>query len=157
MSISPVPEGVLPANSDTILTISGFGTMIYQARGLTQTLSVIGAATQLERTINGTLVDVSAPQFRKYESKINVPDDVDAPPLDNIWPGMEVTVGCAVYLCYPNGRAGSPERAAVSGSEFTQNGYTFYRPLLTMRVRSLEQSHEEWAGKNTWSLELEEV
>lgn len=157
MSLSPLPEGVLPAGKDTILTISSFGSMVYQARGLTQTLSLIDGASQLERTINGTLIDVSAPQFRKYSSKISVPDESNAPPLDGIWPGMSVVVGCAVFLAYPTGRAGSPQRTMVSGSDYTENGYTFYRPLLSMLVKSLDQSNEEWAAKSGWNLELEEV
>src|ERR1039458_8090577 len=94
---------------DTLLSISGFGSMLYQARGLTQTLEVIKAANQRERTIGGVLVDISNPIFRKYSSKITC-TDVDAPPLDNIWPGMTVTVHCAASLCYPTGRSGSPAR-----------------------------------------------
>lgn len=37
--------------SDTLLTISGFGSMLYQARGLTQTLEVIKQANQQNRKI----------------------------------------------------------------------------------------------------------
>jgi hypothetical protein len=157
MSLSPPPEGVLPAGADTLLTISSFGNLIYQARGLTQTLAPIAAAQQMERTINGTLTDISATQFRKYTSKISVPDEVEAPPFDGIWPGMEVIVDCAVYLCYPVGRAGSPARNVVSGSSYTENGMVFYRPSLTMLVRQPDQALDEWARKNSWNLELEEV
>lgn len=154
---SPILEGVLPSGSDTLLTISSFGNMIYQARGLTQTLEPIGAASQLERTINGVLVDLSAPQFRKYQSKITVGDEVEHPPLDNIWPGQEVIVQCAIQLVYPVGRSGSPLRPAVSGSTFTENGFVFYRPVLTMRVRSFEQHLDEWKRQVGWTLDLEEV
>jgi hypothetical protein len=156
MGISPVPEGILPAGADTLLTISGFGNMIYQARGLTQTLEHIQAASQMSRTINGTLLDVSAPQFRKYQSKITVPDEVEAPPLDGVWPGMTVTVGCAIYLCYPHTNP-SPGRPEVSGSSYSENGFTFYRPLLTMKVKDFEQHLDEWGRKNGWTLDLEEV
>lgn len=157
MSLSPLPENVLPAGSDTLLTISGFGQMLYQARGLNQTLQVIDAAKQLERTINGNLIDLSVPQFRKYKSQISVNDEVDAPPLDNIWPGMTVTVDCAIMLAYPNGRVGSPARAVVSGSSYTQNGFTFYRPSLTMLVTDLQETFDEWGAKVGWTLDLEEV
>jgi hypothetical protein len=122
-------ENVLPANADTILSISSFGNMLYQARGLSQTLEVIGEASQLERTINGDLDDLSAPQFRKYASKINIPSEVNAPPLDGIFPGMIVTVHCAVGLAFVTGTPGLPKRPEVSGSAYTENGYTFYRPL----------------------------
>lgn len=155
--LSPPPEGVLPSGADTLLTISGFGNMTYQARGLNQTLEHIGSAVQLERTINGTLTDVSAAQFRKYQSKISVSDEVEAPPLDGIWPGMQVTVAFALYLCYPNGRVGSPARTEVSGSSYTENGYTFYRPQLTMLVKDFTYTLDEWGRKTNWTLDLEEV
>lgn len=149
-------ENVLPPNADTLLSISGFGTLLYQARGLTQTLELIPEATDLERSVNGTLVDMSNPIFRKYKSKISA-TDVDAPPLDNVWPGMIVDVDCAVSLCYPTGNPGSPARQEVSGSSWTQGQFTFYRPVLTMRIVSLSENFEEWKADNAWVLQLEEV
>jgi hypothetical protein len=154
---SPYPEGILPANSDTLLTISGFGNMRYQARGLTQSLELIGEAAQLERTINGKLIDLSVPEFRKYKSTISVSDEVEFPPLDGVFPGMTVTVDCAMYLCYENGRTGSPNRTEVSGSSYTENGYTFYRPQLIMRVAAFQSRLDEWKRQIGWTLELEEI
>lgn len=153
---SPV-ENILPAGADTVLSISSFGAMLYQARGLTQTLKPIAAAKQLERTINGTLVDLSVAQFRKYTSTVTVANEVNAPPLDGIFPGMEVTVACAVLLSYPTGRAGSPRRTPVSGSMYVEGDYTFYRPQIDFRVSDVDQSLDEWGAKNGWTLELEEV
>lgn len=153
----PSFENILPAGEDTILTISSFGSMLYQARGLSQTLEPIDASKQTERTINGTLIDISVAQFRKYKSTITVPSDVLAPPLDGVFPGMEVTVGCAVALAYVTGHSGSPKRSEVSGSSFTENGYTFYNPLLTMLVMSVETHFDEWKNAVGWTLELEEV
>jgi hypothetical protein len=149
-------ENVLPSNSDTLLVISSFGNMLYQARGLTQTLTAIGAATQLERTINGTLLDLSAAQFRKYTSKIDIPSEVYAPPLDGIFPGREVTVECAASLSYVTGRPGSPNRSVVSGSMWSEGGYTFYRPELIMLIRSVEVHFDEWKNVVGWTVELEE-
>jgi len=151
-------DNILPANADTILTISSFGTMLYQARGLSQTLEVIGAATQQERTVNGTLLDLSNPIFRKYQSTITCPSDVNAPPLDGVWPGMTVTVGCAVALSYlTSGGNGPANREAVSGSEYTQGDYTFYNPVLTMLVKTVETHFDEWKNVVGWTLALEEV
>lgn len=151
-------ENILPAGSDTILTISSFGNLMFQARGLTQTLSVIGAATQQERTINGNLVDISAAQFRKYASKITVPSEVDTPPLDGVFPGMTVTVGCAVGLAYlTTGGNGPNHRPEVSGSSYVQGAYTFYRPELTMMIKTVETQFDEWKNVVGWTLELEEV
>lgn len=149
-------ENILPASADTLLSISGLGGFQYQARGLTQTLQVIQEATDLDRSVNGTLIDLSNPIFRKYKSRITC-TDVDAPPLDNLWPGMTVIVDCAVNLCYQNGNPGSPHRSEVSGSSYTQGSFTFYRPVLEMLVSTFTQNFDEWKGDNQWSLELEEV
>jgi hypothetical protein len=149
-------ENVLPANADTLLTISGMGGFQYQARGLTQTLSVIPEANSQERSVNGVLIDLSNPVFRKYKSKITC-TDIDAPPLDGIWPGMEVTVECAASLAYLTGNSGSPSRPVVSGSSWTQGLFTFYRPILVMLVQPWSEDFAEWKNENTWSLELEEI
>jgi hypothetical protein len=143
--------------SDTLLRISGFGTMLYQARGLTQTIEPIKASQQLERTVNAALVDISNPAFRKYTSKITC-TDVHAPPLDNVWPGMQVTVDCAVALCFVTGTPGSPARPLAAGSNsWTVGAFTFYRPQLIMRVVHPSEQFEEWPHNVVWELELEEV
>jgi hypothetical protein len=143
-------------SNDTLLQISGLGTLLYQARGLTQTLEVIGAAKQQERTINGVLVDISNPQFRKYASKISCTDSA-APPLDNLWPGMTVYVDCAAELCYLTGNPGSPARPEVSGSSHTEGNFTFYRPIMEMLVQNVTQHLDEWKAAIGWDLDLEEV
>jgi len=151
-------HNILPADSDTLLTISSFGNLLYQARGLSQTAEVIGAASQLERTINGTLIDLSAPQFRKYSTKISAPDNSTAPPLDNVWPGMHITVECALVFCYlTSGGNGPHGRNPVSGSQYVEGGYTFYRPVLEMRVVTHEQHFDEWKNVIGWTLDAEEI
>jgi hypothetical protein len=78
---------------NTVLRLTGVGIPPYSARGLRQTLVPIGAAAQLRRTINGTLRDFSAEQFRKYSSVIQG-DDQQPPAVDGVWPGRQVTVHC---------------------------------------------------------------
>lgn len=154
--LSPLPENILPANSDTTLTITGLGGFKYQARGLSQTLSPIKHTQQQLRTINGSLRDVSNHAFRKYASEITCMD-INAPPLDNLFPGDTVTVDCAAVLCYKTGNLGSPNRIEVSGSSWTLGGFTFYRPVLTMMVMDLSENFEEWKSDYQWKLSLEEV
>ena len=149
-------ENVLPAGADTLLVISSMGNFQYQARGLIQTLGLIPQATDLERSVNGKLINMGYPVFRKYMSKITC-TDLDAPPLDGIWPGMLVTVHCAASLSYANGNPGSPGRPEVSGSSYVQGGFTFYRPVLEMLVKTFSENWEEWKGDMGWALELEEV
>jgi hypothetical protein len=150
-------ENILPANSDTLLTISSFGTLLYQARGLSQTLEPISEAIQLERTINGVMTDFSAPQFRKYKTKITCPSDVNAPPLDGVFPGMQVEIGCAVGLAFATGLVGAPFQEPVSGSLYTDGAYTFYRPEFEMIIRIFETHFDEWKNIVGWSLEAEEI
>lgn len=153
---SPSFEDILPSGDDTLLTISGLGNFQYQARGLTQTLFVIKQTQQQVRDVNGILVDVSNPAFRKYGSKITC-TDVDATPIDGLWPGMEVVVGCTCELAYPTGNSGSPYRAVVSGSSYVQGAYTFYRPELNMMILDIQRTFDEWKHDNGWEIDLEEI
>lgn len=152
----PTFENVLPANSDTLLTISGTGGFLYQARGLTQTLQPLAQSKQVVRTINGNARDISNPAFRKYASSISCAD-VNPPPFDGWFPGRVVTVHCAVSLAYATGNSGSPFRSVVSGSSWVEGAHHYYRPVLEMMVMDWNDSFEEWKAGNTWKLDLEEV
>jgi len=138
-----------------VLTLSGIGVPPYSARGASQTLEPIQASQQLRRTINGELIDISRPEFRKYRSKISCADQ-QPPAVDGVWPGQVVTVGCISELSYLTS-GGSPARTPVAGSSRTEGAYTVYRPSLTMRVVSFSQDTDEYGAETSWSLELEEV
>lgn len=140
-------------NAYTLLTLSGVGVAPYSARGLSQSLEPISQASQLVRTINGALIDISAPQFRKYRSSISCSDH-QAPALSGIWPGMEVTVECVCELGIGDGSA---ERPAVTGSTYTDGGITYYRPVLQMRVTGFNQTKDEYGHVTSWQLDLEEI
>ncbi|WP_027521764.1 hypothetical protein [Bradyrhizobium sp. Ec3.3] len=141
-------------SNETVLTISGPGVNPYSARGLTQTLDHIGAAASLRRTINGKLKDTSQPQFRKYTSTISCRDQV-APPLDGVWPGDVLTIGCAAELSYLTA-GGAPQRTPVAGSSRTDGAYTFYRPQLVVKVMSYTTQEDEYGRVVSWSLVVEE-
>ena len=66
--------------AETLLVISGDGVAPYSARGLTQTLEVIAEAAVVARSVNGALVNLSPPQFRKFKSTISC-TDVASPAL----------------------------------------------------------------------------
>lgn len=141
-------------SDDTLLVLSGIGIPDYSSRGLTQTLEPIEAATSLRRTVNGSLVDLSFAQFRKYKSSISCHDQ-EPPAADGIWPGQVVTVDCVAELSYPSG--GSPARPVVSGSTRTEGAFTFYRPQLQMRVTGLSVNRDEYGAAVQWQMDLEEV
>ena len=145
----------LNGSDSTLLKISGVGMSPYAARGLTQTLNPIDQSKDLRRTINGELIDFSVEQFRKYASVITGNDQMP-PGVAGIWPGREVQVECIAELYYVTA-GGSAERPVVVDSERTEGPYTYYRPVLDMRVIDFNQSFDEWAVQVSWSLTLEEI
>ena len=135
------------------LVITGIGLPPASIRGVTQTLRPIDAASQSMRTVNGTLRDLSASAFRKYASTIACRDQVP-PALSGVWPGALVTVECIAELVYETA-TGSPERPVVASR--VDGDFTFYRPLLSMRVLGFSVDHDEWGAAVGWSMEFAEA
>jgi hypothetical protein len=156
MAITPTTPTAL--NVVFNLSTTAPGVNPYSARGLRGTLSPIDAArgnALLARTVNGTLIDISAPQMRKYKLQVTGSDG-EPPALDALWVGMTVVVDCLVELAYLTA-IGSSGRTAVAGSERVVGNYTYYRPQLSMMVVELSSELEEWEGVLPWSLALEEI
>jgi hypothetical protein len=145
----------LTISGSTLLKISGLGLSPYSARGLTQTLNAIDQAKDLRRTINGELIDLSALQFRKYASIISGNDQMP-PGVSGIWPGRAVQVECIAELYYIT-VGGTAERPIVDDSVRVEGPYTYFRPILEMRVLDFSQSFDEWDAQVSWSLTLEEI
>jgi hypothetical protein len=141
--------------SDETLLNLDFGVALYSARGLTQSLAPDGASRSMRRTVNGRMVDLSVSGFRKYVSTIQC-RDTGSPALSGIWPGQIVVVDCIVELCHETATAGQ-ERTAVAGSEREANGFTYYRPQLTMMVDNFQIDRDEWGAMVGWTLDLVEV
>lgn len=139
---------------ETLLVISGEGMPPYAVRGITQSLEPIEAATNLRRTVNGGLVDLSASQFKKYRSTISCAD-VNSPAFDAVEIGDAVLVDCVAELAYK--AAGSPSRPVVPGSSRTADGFVFYRPQLSMIVVGKSQETDEYGAEVSWTMELEEA
>jgi hypothetical protein len=139
----------------TLLVISAAGVPPYSARGLTQVLEPIDAATNLRRTVNGALQDLSATQLKKYKSTITC-TDMDSPALDGVWPGTAVTIDCVTELSYLTS-GGTPARSVVSGSSRADGDFTFYRPQLSMVVTGLQISLDEYGRAVAWQLVSEEA
>ena len=135
----------------TLLALTGIGVPPYSARGLQQTLEVIEG--DLRRTINGTLLNLTAPQLLKYRSQITG-NDQQPPGCDGVWPGKEVLVDCIAELAHPEYT--SPQRPMVPGSDREESGWIFYRPRLTMVVTALSMQRDEYGAMVSWTLNLEE-
>jgi hypothetical protein len=138
---------------ETVLSLLGLGVPPYSARGLTQTLEPLDQATSLARTINGELIDLSRAEFRKYKSTISGTDQ-RPPSCDGLWPGRQIVVDCIEELAYADG--GTPQRPVVEGSSFSESGFTYYRPRLTMVVTDFQLSRDEYGAQVAWSMTLEE-
>ena len=154
----------LPSGRNTVFDIhfpggdAAPGVSPFSARGLTGTLTPIDAMngnSNLRRTVNGTLIDISAPQMRKYKLEIGGKDW--APPaLDGLWLGMEVVVDSNVELAYLT-TSGTPGRTTVPESVYTEGEFTYYRPRFSMLVTGMQIAQDEYASEISWSLSLEEV
>ncbi len=144
----------LPNSNGTLLILTNMGIPFYSARGLTQTLTPIKQSEVQEYTINGTLLDLSYAQFRKYSSVISCTDMNTMAP-DGIWPGQQVIVSCVKELFYPVG--GTPQRTVVAGSSRTDNGFVFYRPVLTMMLGSWQDQIAEYSADCQWQIPFVEV
>jgi hypothetical protein len=142
-------------NDSTLLVINGVDISPYASRGLQQTLDPIGAAANLRRTINGALMDLAYPQFRKYRSVISG-NDQKPPGVNGRWQGLAVVVDCISELSYLTA-TGAPDRPVVPGSSHIDGEFTFYRPRLNMRIVNFQQNTDEWGAQCNWSMELEET
>jgi len=140
----------------TVLTIAALGLPPYSTRGASQQLQPIDAARSMRRTVNGTLVDLSVSELRKYRSTISCTDQ-QPPALNGIWPGQTVTVDCISELAYEDVTDATADRTAVSGSTRTEGNFIFYRPQLTMKVMSFRTDTDEYGAECGWTIELEEV
>jgi hypothetical protein len=138
--------------------VAGPGVNPYSARGLRGTLSPIDAARgtdKLARTVNGGLIDISAPQMRKYKLEVSG-NDYAPPALDGLWVGMIVNVNSHVELAVLTA-TGTTSRPPVTGSLRTEGDYTYYCPSFQMRVVEYQVDREEWEQSVSWSLGLEEI
>jgi hypothetical protein len=154
----------------TVLSIEGLDFPAYSQRGLVQSLTMIDQAKGSRRTLNGVLVNVVDSQFRKYASSISngTVEGTQPPAFDIIYPGQVLTVGCIAELCQ---KLSSTEldteselstesylsRTAVEGSIRYEDGFVFYRPVLSMMVKDYSVELDEWQAVVSWNIDLEEV
>lgn len=144
----------------TLLRLDPIGVPPYSARNINQTLDPIDAGSQLARTVNGELIDLSdGSTFRKYKSTITCTDQ-QMPALSGVWQGMTLTVDCVAELSYLTA-TGTPERDLADTTDDpatrTEGLFTFYRPRLSMRVVSFSTNFTEWDADAGWRLDLEEI
>lgn len=142
------------SDPDTLLVISAFGMPLYSARGITQNYTPIDIDGQFERSINGTLIDLSYSPWRKFKTVISC-TDINSPPLDALYKGLQVDISCVFEFKYLT-VGGSATRTAVEDSARIVDDYTFYRPVLTCLITNITDSRDEWSAQSAWQIEAEE-
>lgn len=122
------------------LTGAGFDLSDYSLRGLTASLAPIAQSAQIQRDINGNLMDLSVEQFRRYRVEISC-TDMESPGFaavssagDGVWPGSLVSVTLLPQLGDANALT-----------------------LAMMVVEPWSESQDEWAADVSWNLVLEEA
>jgi hypothetical protein len=136
----------------TDLIISGVGLPDYALRGVRQTVSLIDQASRLERTVNGKLVDIGDPAFRKYRTTISGQDQ-EAPALGDVWPGRLVTVTSVVsWASSGTGATGGATGPTGGGTPTGATGVGF-----TGLVKSFDVEVDEWAASVSWTMEIEQL
>jgi hypothetical protein len=143
--------------TDTVLELTGIGVVPYSTRAATQTLEPIAqAAANIYRDVNGNLHNAGGTQFQKYKSTISCTDQRPFA-VDGVWPGKLVTVSCIATLAYESGSDAEPQRQASTGGDFTEGGWTFYYPVLSMMVVGFSVQTDEYGADVSWRMDLEEV
>jgi hypothetical protein len=123
-------------SDSTLLAITGITIPDYAIRGLTLNLQLINASDGLQRSINGSLLDLTAPQFRKYKATLTC-EDQDVPTLTDIWQGQIVTITCIPGVGPANNTDGT----------LTMN----------MMVDAWTTSRAEWDALTSWSIDFLEI
>lgn len=147
--------------------------------GVSQSLQIIEQAAQLRRDVNGGLIRLQNPSFRKYRTEISV-NGAGSPTLGNLNPGDLLTIHCIAEItqrvasgaatlvrdpvpgsvrCYDNNsrRTADP---TVSGRSITgASGATFlvFRPILECAVEAYSYDRNETSAEVSWSLIAVEV
>ena len=115
----------------------------------------IAAATYQRRDLNHRLHNLASNKARLYRLVISG-RSVAPPAFASLWPGDILTVHVPRELCRQT-TADDLNRSAVPGSTYTEEGFNFYRPLLTMMVEEWTTSLIERTVEEGWILALNEL
>lgn len=122
-------------SNSTLLELDGIDFSDSASRGISSTLKPI-ATGALRRDVNGTLVDLTLPQFRKYQLDVSCHDQ-EVPGFLGVWRGKLVHVTVVPGL----------------GLDNTAGPISFDALVDTWSV----EQPDEWEFLKTWSLSLLQV
>lgn len=166
--------------TETNLVLGDLIIPIGSGRGITQSIEPVDNG-ELRRTVNGTLVDLTRDENRKFKSTISCSDQ-KTPSLAGIWKGMSLEVSSIALirqLVSPAALTATLIRDYVVGTVFGRDingakitptsvsGFlaTFpfnvvmveFYPKLTMLVDSISVETDEYGASQSWTIGLEEV
>lgn len=166
---------------ETILKLGDIEFPVGSARGISQTIQPIDNG-DVRRTVNGTLLDLTRIQNRKFESQIRLQDQA-TPTFIGFFKGSILVVESIVpfrELVNPASTTQTIIRTPVTGSvtgiesvsglvvdpiSVVGEDITFantvnlikYRPVLTMMILAITLDADEYAATEGWVIDLEEV
>src|SRR5687767_11003648 len=135
-----MPEAPNFPTQTTLMEITGIELGPYSVRDLTMTLEPIPQSAQIERDINGRLIDMSEPQFQKFRVTIEATDQ-ESPVFADVFPGHEFTVVTV------------PQLGLNRGTEDEQETMT----LNCMVMAPWQVSRREYAAQTSWRIVGEEI
>lgn len=124
----------------TLMSITGIELGPYSVRDLTMTLEPIAQSVQIDRDINGNLIDLSEPQFQKYRVTISATDH-ESPVFVGVFPGQQFTVRTVPQLGLNRNSADEQETLE----------------LTCMVMAPWQVNRREYAAQTSWQLVGEEV
>jgi hypothetical protein len=166
---------------DTILKLGDIYFPPGSARGISQSLNLVSNG-ELLRTVNGTLIDLTRDENRKFTSVISA-SETASPTLQGLWRGQVITgleciqpfrqfvapANTSVTLIRPEvtgsvvGRLSDntridPDTVVAQVATFSQAVVAVeYRPVLDMMVDDITVDNDEYAATEGWSISLVEV
>lgn len=168
------------ATDETLLTLGDIVIPVGAGRGITQTLQPIDNG-DVRRTVNGTLIDLTRVENRKFESQIRC-SDMATPAIAELWKGQTLLVDCIQVLnqnINPASTSATLIRDPVANSifGFDSSGvkseptsvigrdvifasnvvHIEFRPVLDMMILATSVNTDEYAAEEGWSIDLEEV
>lgn len=123
----------------TLLSVSGIFIPDYAIRGATVRLSIVDQAKHLADDCNGETHDLSLEMFRKRTVEVSC-QDLEAPYLDDIWPGTPVTL-----TLIPKMGIGDDPNGPGPGMR-----------VLDCLVVDWTADREEWEARTDWTIEFVE-
>lgn len=119
------------------------------------TISYVGSASSLRRTVNGVLVSTADPAFRKLQITTSCNDRI-LPALAQVFPDSECEYHCPITI---REKGNTPTRPYVNDSLYVSENLEWceYRPIINGMINVSDFTEDEWQSSAGWSITVEEI